>query len=568
MVSSSNVITELLQAASDYLAATNSDRFSSQPLARKIMLSNKLSSISKFLAALDQDDSLRIDQRMEVYSKVQDILERAKQNLTKQEQNLAFWETINLIQFLNLRKASLYFFDERRKVIVSANMLAEILVGIDLETIPNLPAPSNPDFRRILSILLNILSNSAGIYELAIENLQILDLESFEEWARIILDSYHRQMDIWNITARQEVKELYQKNKGTAIYLQNEIIKAFSLENLGYLIYMMEILRPSLSNSLFSHPIFNVFQSNSYYDFVDITIEDIKKIRYRIEQCVLNDSSLKIEDLPLIEDLDIILDLNLLRKKAYSVLELPSSKVSELILDWYRILNKIRRNNSLTLDWIISERGQTYLATFIEFVHLLAVEGVAEPLLVFQERWNGFSELIETIPLADYTSLFQTLTLIELYVRLHHEDYSSLEHNFQIIWRIRNEVELNLTLFVENNILQCLLGFYTNMLSESQIEELIKDTTNLVKDVMPGKSYVNDLLEYLENFLKVLNGEEASFEKLSSKRIQINDLDPSTWLIPDFQKLAKAKGKPYIPFIPFNRKKDKFYRIETPQQKP
>ncbi|RMG30576.1 MAG: hypothetical protein D6732_16035 [Methanobacteriota archaeon] len=562
MTESSNLIRELKQNANEFIEFVKSDRFKSNLTPRKIMLSNKLDALSKSLTKFEMDETVSNTERMEILNDIQNLLTQAKNCLNIQKQQLAYLETENLIQFLNLRRASLFFFNEKHKVISSASMLAEILIGSKIKKF-ELPSPDSSDFRRIVAISLNILMNTAGIYEMAIDNLQLVDMGSFVSWSKIVLDAYHEQLKIWEITRDDEVAELYRKGNALATYLQNEIIKAFSLEGLGYMIYLLEILRKYIPNSIFDHPLLMEHEIQSYKDYLDFVLKESIALRERVDHYVLKYSSIRVEDLPTLDNLDLVINLNDLRKKTYHALSISTEELSILILDWYKLLNKIRGKNEITSDWIQSDTGETYLAVFMEFVHLLAIEGQAEPLLVFQERWNGFSELFDIIPISDYPSFVQYITLIEMYVRFSHNDYSHIERHFQTIWRLRNEVELNLTLFVENNILQALLGYYSDMMSTSQIEELLNDLLKLVDEVMPWEKYKNELREYVENVFKAIKGEEHDFNRIIAKRFQIDDLDPVTWLLPDFSGLASATNKTAIPFLPFNRKRDKFYMSPT-----
>ncbi len=549
----------LLENTSVLLDIVKSKRHSSDNVAQNILISNKIANISKALNDLSTEWEMDVAEKIEIFNRFQSKLDTLLKYLDYG--GLHWLEIVGMIQFVNQVKASIYFYDERKKISSTAQLLADILMKtIIVDNLPKIPDPSHKDFRKVSAIVINYLVNTAGIYEITISNLQIIEENSLMEWLEIIFDTYYKMFQIIDNMDWDELILIYKKSKSIKVLIENEIVTLFSYDQLGSLLYFLETAKVK---NLYDHHLFKYLEVRNYNDYLEYTLKRYNATKGKIDTEILKDVSLKSTDIELLFDLELVMNITSLRKNYYELLENQANgkSYSDFVSDLYGILESIRSGLEINAEFLRLEIGQSYLSYLEEFLALFALEALElKSYFVFQERIKAIQDLFDILFPQEYPILFQKYYLIRIFMDLEFNLTENLKSYFQKLWIFRDELEINYQAFVENVILSSLLGYYTDLLTNEQIETILEDTMNVINESIPDKRYLNDFESYSKEIIKAINGKEYSFDGICEERMEIHKLDEGTWLLPKFEKLANEE-KVVIPYISFNRVQDKICRV-------
>ena len=191
----------------------------------------------------------------------------------------------------------------------------------------------------------------------------------------------------------------------------------------------------------------------------------------------------------------------------------------------------------------------SFLDTFIGILPFYALKAVymndtniiENLLLKYRDILSGFK---------DHTNLFFTTNLAKLFVYTHSDKEIEFEDYYQSFLDKLKDFELNPRSYIAVIQLMVLISYFIPSID-------VNDRQELLAKAETGGLSGNELDAYKEDFRELkyafINNRDIDPTHPINNRLKIIELDPFSFLIPDFTKLLKRRQFPNWRYYPFNR---------------
>lgn len=560
--STSDELIETLKKVVSFLKEANQRSMSL--IQRKILLNSKLDelagNINDFISDLTLNSEQKVDTLLEALNLSQEVLNNIPDAPVLSNTWLSYTSFVN---FVRATLANIHLDSDSIRSYSSANILSHLLLDDikKMESLPELPPYDNPTkFFETYIPLSNALQSTASIFSRLIQNIRLVSIQDLSYWGDMTIYNFHlfrELVKLFDIIKLLETKKVQKMDR----LLNNVFTFANTVSILFYTFIDLHLKFRGIWPEDF----------NTYGELERLDLRSIKKLNENIIEFNLNMYELlqegyskklisindKPEDGEFYRDYELVLkDSNYLTQQIEVYLKMvdpldPSNldRIDKLIIlgdEVFSLIFKISGGREKIAD---SFYVGSFLDTFINILPFYALKAlylnntnILENLLLeYRDILSGFRE---------HTNLFFTTTLAELFVYSRLDDEIDFNEYYQSLLDKLKDFELNPRTYVTVIHLTVLISYFIPSVSANDREELLAkaESRGLLS---------NDLEVYKEDFLEMKNSflESRSINQAHpiNNRLKIIELDPFSFLIPDFTKLLERRQLPNWKYFPFNR---------------
>ena len=561
------------QSTSDDLIATlrkvitflkEANQRSMSLIQRKILLNSKLDelagNINDFISDLTLNSKQKVNTLLETLNLSQEILNNIPDAPELSNTWLSYTSFVN---FVRATLANTHLDSDSIRSYSSANILGHLLLDDikKMDKLPELPPYDNPTiFFETFIPLSNALQSTASIFSRLIENIRLVSIQDLTYWGDMTLYYFHlfrelvKQFDIITLLETRKVQKIDR--------LYNNVYTFASTTSILFYVYIdLHSRFKGIWSDNFdtygeieSYNLINIKNLNANIIKFNTNMHDLLQEGYSRKLVSIND---KPEDAEFYQDYELVLKdshyLNQLFEIYINMVDPldPSNlnhveKLIPLADEVFSIIFKIAKGREKIVE---SFYVGSFLDTFISVLPFYALKAVylkdinilENLLLEYRDIMSGFK---------DHANLFFTTTMAKLFVYTHLDNEIDLEDYYQSLLTRLKEFELNPRTYIAVIHLMVLISYFVPSINAREREELLARAENGGLSANDPEIYKEDFNEMKNAFLE---GRDINQSHSINSRLKTIEMDPFSFLIPDFTKLLERKQLPSWKYFPFNR---------------
>jgi hypothetical protein len=533
-------------------------------IQRKILLNSNLDelagNINDFISDLTLNSEHKVNTLLEALNIGQEILNNIPDAPELSNSWLSYTSFVN---FIRATLANIHLDSDSIRSYSSANILGHLLLDNikKMEKLPELPPYDNPTtFFETYIPLSNALQSTGSIFSGLIQNIRLVSIQDLTYWGDMSFYYFHlfrelvNQFDIMTLLRTRKVKKIdrfynnvftFANSASISFYTYIELHTIFSgnwpegFDTYGELekFDLTNIRKLNKNIFEFNRNMYSLLQEGYTKKLVSINDKPENAEFHSDYKLVLKDSEyldqlfevyINMSDPLNSSNLDNIEKLITLGDEAFSLIFDISGGREEIAESFY---------------------VASFLDTFIEVLPFYALKSIyLNDSNIIENIFFEYRDILDGFK--DHTNLFFTTKLAKLFVYSHLDKEIEFDDYYHSFHDKLKDFELNPRTYIAVIHLMVLISYFIPSIGESEREELF------VKAESGGLSK-NDLESYKVDFEEMKNAflgnKEVNQTHSIHNRLNIIELDPFSFLIPDFSKLLKRRQLPNWKYYPFNR---------------
>lgn len=543
-------------------------RREASPVQTKIVLNQKMDeiveSLNKFLFELDHSADVKVSTIVEALPVITDILNHIpKTNLFEHT-----WHKYSaLSNFLRMNIANFNLESDHVRIITSANLLGQLLIGDvpKVEKLPEMPSFSDPTrYFETFATIYNTLQSTVGVYQSLMDTLTTITYVDLIKWAEEGLWHFKLLLDLLFSVDHLALLES-RKVKKMSRFFENQYNS--TVQYIGILDFLLTLdlkFAQMWPKNLDGHGIVEDFTISGFLQLTEKLEARVMKIETDLMQAYDSHLIDRNDHPQQTEHYEI---LTLIKTTFHQIkCELDLFQKSELTNDLQQLNEFISLNLEVIDDFIAKTGGverlmESYfltavLGTFKFVIPALAHEAV---LLGSREKFENirfkYRAVLDQIDPSIDSSLFLTNIFAKLYIHSHLGHELKCEQYIDQLNTARIHLLMKPRDYIAATILILILTILKAPESYDQHEILMNEIISYGIDEGMQQHLRDEIMGYLEQIRLVTRGEPADFGEYMY-RLQYVAMDNSTWLIPDFSSYCQQLGLHPLTYVPFNRECD------------
>jgi len=190
---------------------------------KKILLTSKLEEIEVEYTEM----IYRKDVFSDGFIKIFEEIHRAANDVLNRLPNTSGFDSIRLglLSISNralVEYSSFFMHASIEKIYSSANLLAELLVGITrIDDLPEIPDRTSPNYEKMALRHLSIIVSTSELFAIAIQIIPIIEKDNLITWTNEVLTRFDRLVEVFNGVDCHQIIDRYQKLSKTEILIFN-----------------------------------------------------------------------------------------------------------------------------------------------------------------------------------------------------------------------------------------------------------------------------------------------------------------------------------------------------------
>jgi hypothetical protein len=531
-------------------------------LQKSIILRNRIEEVKEKANIFYSDQQTDLETRFKVFREVIPLIRESLNKLANEKEYEELW--LILASYNSVILSALAFgggSDPTNKFEGQAHLLSHMLMGVPrIELTDTSQLPKDRKWFELRRYQFNALSTTITLLQTAISTVFFFGKSDLDEWVnsafwhyKVLLefiDSLNYKL-LWEFN-KENSEEFYRK-------VFSSILPINGFPNFIYIIY--QLYGHSYDDKLDFSQMMDNLSIESIFDSSQRMTEYIQRIINTIielyDKGVIDRNAKPNDSLHFkrINGIKISIDRTSHTINAFKTNLLTGTKNPETLE-----LAIIKTYEHLEfLEWLVKSRdnifkssiGITYKLVINQLIALNTLKALNsqnfESYMLFCHKYNFLFNKDLTSELSD-TLFIQILS--QLYLETHLSKEVDLQKYKVQMEQIINTKSISPTEFIARNLLYVIIRM---LIKDIQIDEVnqIFDVINQFT-ISQGLNHIQDyVLLYCDNLLTAYKGDEPIYQ-LPPNLEKINELDPFTWIIPDFSILANKSRLGTILYIPFN----------------
>ncbi len=446
-----------------------------------------------------------------------------------------------------------------------ANLLSRLLVGIPkIEKIPTLPPKEDPNYRKSLTALLNAVMSAESVYTAALTAIPTMHYEDFINWANNAFRYASLVLKVSDLLVYEEIYKNDPLNRN--IFFERvtvtllPIIRAYSIPLLTYS-KLGELWPQEIDSHGFIEPPIHlglIRLAEKLEEKMDARLDELQRL---YDEGILdrNDDPSRRDEIQNV----VLIGRHVFKTWKVTIEALYSSLITqdpqslELIeraiqyqQDAFDDVMQIAQKASPSTSSIATQLALEIVEQLIPLFVLKSIQ--MNNSSVFHASLSPFLPLLEQVPVQQNPNLHFLRILAEIYVDAHAGD--PLNHS-RLIYHLQELAKKTSPFWPRHRVaIKILLWTLTLIFDQPDLDSLEQQMAKTLQSeiIMGGQKHLEQaFVNYYNSLLQAAKGIEPVYDFVSGS-IEINILDPYTWLIPDFSKYTKEKQLGNILYIPFN----------------
>ncbi len=570
---------DLIDALDDLLEFLTTSRERQLETNHKVMLINRrINSIkeaaNKLIAELHTDPERLVETLSIAVTALNNVLTR----IPNEDAYQTVWLELTASHNMLLGVFAAYYQQgtDMTRLQAQANLLSRLLVGIPrIEKIPNLPSKESREYRKSLVALLNAVMSAESVYTAALTAIPTMHHEDLINWAN---NAFRYASLVLEVSDLLEYEEIYKNDplnrnrffeRVTVTLLP--IIRVYSIPLLVYS-KLGELWPNTINSHEFVEPPIHmglIKLADKLEEKMNARLNELQRL-YDNGVLDRNEDPSKIREVQNI----VLIGRHVFKTWKATIEAVYKTLITQDIHSLKLIERAIQYQQEAFNDVMQiaqeanSPSGSIAIQLALEVVEQLIPLFVLKSVQlnnsgVFHTSLAPFLPLLEQVPIHQNPNLHFLRTIAEIYVDTQAGDtlnHSRLIHRLQELGKEispfwpRHRIATKILLW----ILELIFEQPNPNVLEQQMAEVLQSEIILGGQKHLEQAFVN----YYQSLLQAAKGAEPVYD-FASGNIEINILDPYTWLIPDFSKYAKEKQLGNILYIPFNANHMGIIHIET-----
>lgn len=452
-----------------------------------------------------------------------------------------------------------------------ASLLSQMLLGVEnISNLPELPSPESPEFMEKFGVIFNLLNSNVAMYTISLKVIPTIHETDFIEWVN---NGFWNSKLLLELIEKINIKALYYttvKFSPETFYLRITSIISPVLQ-----LYSLPLLVERKIGSKWPEEIntYDLMDENNihgllkYGEKLTNYINNIEQKLYDLYKKKVIDVNMNPSKNDLFKMMTFLIKNNLenhisTMNTINSFFEInkehsPSTiqEIEEQIEKTNKFIQEIMKLQAQTSENNIrSITGQLMIEKLelLTILHILLSISKNQPT-IFDKYYQAQYSLVSQIPPNTAPDLHLYMLLGNIFVSTKFKQELDKKLVLNQIEKIINYYVIYPRHYVALLVLKAIIMFLDGETDQESIKKLLIEGEQVI--INTGNDHIKDLYsQYVSSLLSAFNEEMGAYE-IGFENIDINPLDPYTWLIPDFTITLSPKVTGAILYLPFNIEK-------------
>ena len=458
---------------------------------------------------------------------------------------------------------------------ILATLLSDLLMDLmQPKELPQIPPPTSPKYRTILSITINTLQDTITLFDILIETTPFISKHDIIQWIQKDIEYYAQLIKIIKTHINEQLIQIYKKTKEEHVFLHNFLSVHLNYVNLAQ---TFKSIQQALNNEWQKHVnLSKLLPPNYPQNFTGILLYTLKETTNAFNQIKIWEKTKEIpiqnedKNTPLYQELKIgryylktllITEQNyamLLKIKSLNIMQQEKTQLELIkqIMIYEITMQEIAKNKQINKHFFETLNGLDYLEFFQYYLEAIALEAITQNnYLTYEERLRPYQEILSYTSPQTHPLLWLKYYLLKLYVETKTNKSIQIKPHYQKLQQIRTFLKENPKDYVSTLILLLTIQtIYKEQFEKTSFQQIIQEINSYLQEAFLAEEYVAEIQELIQEITKEYESKKSNMQKFYH-RLKITPHDYTTWAIPQF----KPKNQDPFPlqYFPFNRKSDR-----------